>query len=144
MNSMSFLQQLPVIPQIPGQPAFYAPDKIPKGAVIAFMPVVILPEAAHLNCNDEQAKLQNQRYQANVDPFPLGVQPAAIPQGFSLNSIFSTETRKDQCMCPCSCTQNLPDRLQKKRDIPTDVEEEQSKAQAKQETYDGETPSPTN
>lgn len=123
MNSMSLLQQLPVVPQVPGHPAFYAPDQLPKGAVIAFMPVVILPEAAYANCDD--AGVHGEAYQGNIDPFPLGVQPAAIPAGFSLNSLFTGAQRKDQCMCPCSCTQKLPSGYQqkKKRDaVPAPLE----------------------
>ncbi|KAH8345274.1 hypothetical protein KR067_005632 [Drosophila pandora] len=101
------LTQLPVIPQAPGQPAFYPPDKIPKGAVIALMPVVILPQEYYSNCEE------NSVYQhSNIDPFPLGVQPAS----FSLHSVLTGSAPKDQCMCPCSCTQNLPGRLHKKRE----------------------------
>lgn len=101
------LTQLPVIPQAPGQPAFYPPDKIPKGAVIALMPVVILPQEYYSSCEE------NSVYQhSNIDPFPLGVQPAS----FSLHSVLTGSAPKDQCMCPCSCTQNLPGRLHKKRE----------------------------
>uniref|UniRef100_A0A0A1X3S5 Uncharacterized protein n=1 Tax=Zeugodacus cucurbitae TaxID=28588 RepID=A0A0A1X3S5_ZEUCU len=108
-NSMSLLQQLPVFPQAPGYAASYAPDKIPKGAVIAFMPVIILPQSAYEQCDN----IANDRYQQNVDSFPLGVQPAPIPFSFSQ---ITGGARKDQCMCPCSCTQNIPDRLHKKRE----------------------------
>lgn len=106
INAMS-LTQLPVIPQAPGQPAFYPPDKIPKGAVIALMPVVILPQEYYSSCEE------NSVYQhSNIDPFPLGVQPAS----FSLHSVLTGSAPKDQCMCPCSCTQNLPGKLHKKRE----------------------------
>ncbi|XP_075164526.1 farmer isoform X2 [Haematobia irritans] len=113
MNSMALLQQIPVVPQVPGYPAFYPPDKIPKGAIVAFMPVIILPEAAHANCQENSNK-------QSFDPLPLGVQPAPIPFGSSLNSIFPTGAKKDQCMCPCSCTQNIPDHSHKKRDTAAD------------------------
>lgn len=113
MNAMS-LTQLPVVPQAPGLPAFYPPDKIPKGAVIAFMPVVILPQEYYANCDDNAIRSPS-KYQT-VDPFPLGVQPATIPNSFSVHSIFSGAGPKDQCMCPCSCTQNL-DKYHKKREI---------------------------
>lgn len=112
-NSMSLLQQLPVFPQAPGYAASYAPDKIPKGAVIAFMPVIILPQSAYEQC-DNNAIHTNGNYQQNVDPFPLGVQPAPIPFSFSQ---ITGGARKDQCMCPCSCTQNIPDKLHRKRDV---------------------------
>ncbi|XP_023161442.2 adhesive plaque matrix protein-like isoform X2 [Drosophila hydei] len=112
MNAMS-LTQLPVVPQAPGLPAFYPPDKIPKGAVIAFMPVVILPQEYYANCDDNAIRTPS-KYQT-VDPFPLGVQPATIPNSFSVHSIFSGAGPKDQCMCPCSCTQNL-DKYHKKRE----------------------------
>ncbi|EDV96445.1 GH16249 [Drosophila grimshawi] len=107
------LTQLPVVPQAPGHPAFYPPDKIPKGAMIAFMPVVILPQEYYANCDDNNLHTAN-KYQ-KIDPFPLGVQPAAIPNSFSVHSIFSGAGPKDQCMCPCSCTQNL-DKYHKKRE----------------------------
>jgi len=102
------LTQLPVIPQAPGQPAFYPPDKIPKGAIIALMPVVILPQEYYSNCDENSI---NQH--SNIDPFPLGVQPGS---SFSLHSVLTGSAPKDQCMCPCSCTQNLPGRLHKKRE----------------------------
>lgn len=111
-NSMSLLQQLPVFPQAPGYAASYAPDKIPKGAIIAFMPVIILPQSAYEQCENNALHTAD-RYQQNVDSFPLGVQPAPIPFSFSQ---ITGGARKDQCMCPCSCTQNIPDRLHKKRD----------------------------
>uniref|UniRef100_A0A034VET6 Uncharacterized protein n=1 Tax=Bactrocera dorsalis TaxID=27457 RepID=A0A034VET6_BACDO len=111
-NSMSLLQQLPVFPQAPGYAASYAPDKIPKGAIVAFMPVIILPQSAYEQCDDNALHTAD-RYQQNVDSFPLGVQPAPIPFSFSQ---ITGGARKDQCMCPCSCTQNIPDRLHKKRD----------------------------
>jgi len=107
------LTQLPVIPQAPGQPAFYPPDKIPKGAVIALMPVVILPQEYYSNCEENSI---NQL--TNIDSFPLGVQPGV---SFSLHSVLTGSAPKDQCMCPCSCTQNLPNRLHKKREA-TDAE----------------------
>ena len=114
LSSMSLLQQLPVLPQVPGYPISYAPDKIPKGAVIAFMPVVILPEAAYANCNEDA------KHQQQLGSLGLGVQPSSIPASFSLNSLFGGQTQQDQCMCPCSCSQNLPERVHKKRDANED------------------------
>lgn len=120
-GSMSLLKQLPVFPHVAGYPASYAPDKVPKGAVIAFMPVVILPEDAYSNCNGDSHDNQQPTY-------GLGVQPAPIPASFSLNSLFSGN-QKDQCMCPCSCTQNIPNRVIAKRnadinDVPAPLKDE--------------------
>lgn len=106
---MSLLQQVPVLPQVPGYPVSYAPDKIPPGAVIAFMPVVILPESAYAGCS-EDAKQHYQQFGSSG----LGVQPSPIPASF--NSLFGGHAQHDQCMCPCSCTQNLPERFHKKRE----------------------------
>jgi len=114
---MALLQQYPVFPQAPGYPASYSPDKIPKGAVIAFMPVVILPPEAYNNC-DENTKHSSTN--KNIDQFPLGVQPSPISFDFNHNTLFTGNARKDQCMCPCSCTQNIPEKLHKKRDINAD------------------------
>lgn len=119
MSAMS-LNQLPVVPQAPGQPAFYPPDKIPKGAVIAFMPVVILPQEYYANCEENSLHTTANKYQ-NLDPFPLGVQPAAIPNSFSVHSIFSGAAPRDQCMCPCSCTQNLSKSYKKRETNPEDA-----------------------
>lgn len=101
------LNQIPVVPQAPGLPAFYPPDKLPKGAVIAFMPVVILPQEYYTNCEENSLHSTGSKYKT-LDPFPLGVQPAPISNAFSVHSIFSGQAPRDQCMCPCSCTQNLP------------------------------------
>ncbi|XP_034480943.1 flocculation protein FLO11-like, partial [Drosophila innubila] len=114
MSTMS-LNQIPVVPQAPGLPAFYPPDKLPKGAVIAFMPVVILPQEYYTNCEENSLHTTANKYQT-LDPFPLGVQPAAIPNAFSVHSIFSGQAPRDQCMCPCSCTQNLSNKSYKKRE----------------------------
>lgn len=122
MSAMS-LNQLPVVPAAPGQPAFYPPDKIPKGAVIAFMPVVILPQEYYTNCDENSLHTNinsGNKYQ-NLDPFPLGVQPAAIPNSFSVHSIFSGNGPRDQCMCPCSCTQNLSKSYKKRETSPEEV-----------------------
>lgn len=107
LNATSQLKELPVYAPAPGYQATYAPDKIPKGAVVVFMPVIILPEEAYANC-DENQKLT---YQQNA----LGVQPTPIRSSF--NSIFGLGgDQNKQCMCPCSCTQNLPESFHKKRE----------------------------
>lgn len=84
MNSKELLQQIPVVPQVSGRPKSYPLDKVPKGATIAFMPVIILPEAG--TCD----------------------QPSALG---NFNSLFSgvgaLSKSKDQCTCPCPCSQKL-------------------------------------
>ncbi|XP_037901267.1 uncharacterized serine-rich protein C215.13-like [Glossina fuscipes] len=110
VNFPALSQQIPVVPQVPGHPAFYPPDKIPNGATVAFLPIIILPEVAYGKCNDNANKSTSEHIHT------VGVQPAPIPINFSLNSIFSNGSNKSQCMCPCSCTQNIPEHQPKKRE----------------------------
>lgn len=119
LNITSQLQELPVYAPAPGYQATYAPNKIPKGAVVVFMPVIILPEEAYANCNENNVE-QKLIYQHNA----LGVQPAAIRSEF--NSIFGLHggDKNRKCMCPCSCSQNLPEdnHYAKKRETEKEIE----------------------